>query len=155
MRVRDGHAKSCLACGKSKQKCMGAVWENGDVAGREPSGAANVDLEDVKDLLRELVEGQKMLAAEVRVLGENLEDKLGGIMEVILWGQDPIWDAKDYAEWVEEWDEEKMERDIVELREESRLYQDFLKKVLNREELEVVEGDKEVEGGDKEVEQLE
>ena len=106
------------------------------------------------------MEGQKIIVAKVRILGEIVEERLGHITEAILWGRDPVWDAEDYAEWAEdyaewaeEWDEEEMERDIAELREESSLYQDFLKEVLGREELETDEGNKEVEGGDKEVEQ--
>ena len=83
-----------------KTKVCGGSWENGDIAGREPSGAANADLGDVRDLLRELVEGQKMMAAEVRVLGENVEDRLGDITEAVMWGQDPVQDAEDYAELV-------------------------------------------------------
>ena len=76
--------KSCLACGKSKQKCMAAVWENRDMAGGELLGAANADLGEVKELLRELVEGQKLMAVEVKSLGEVVGLKLGQVEEVIL-----------------------------------------------------------------------
>ena len=101
------------------------------------------------------MEEQKMMVAEVRMLGEIVEERLGHIMEAVMWGRDPVRDANDYAEWAEEWDEDEMEGDITELKEESDLYWEFLKEVLGKEELEVEGGDKEVEGGDKEVEQLE
>ena len=76
-----------------------------------------------------------------------------------MWGWDPVQDANDYAELVEEWDEEEMDKELTTLKEETSLYWEFLKELLEREgvELEVVEVDKKVEGGegDKEVEQLE
>ena len=29
-RVKGGQAKSCLACSKAKQKCVGMIWEGGE-----------------------------------------------------------------------------------------------------------------------------
>ena len=40
-RVRDGRAKSCLACGKAKQRCLGAVWEQVEGMSGEPLGPAD------------------------------------------------------------------------------------------------------------------
>ena len=41
-RVKGGQAKSCLACGKAKQKWVGAVWEGGDGLNRMPMGELTV-----------------------------------------------------------------------------------------------------------------
>ena len=104
VRVRDGHAKSCLACGKAKQKCIGAVWEQGEGTSGEPSGSAVGELGGMAVMMREMVEGPRELVEEIQNLGE--------LAEGIFWGQNPVADSKDYEEWLEEeWSEEVMEKE--------------------------------------------
>ena len=47
-RVKGGQAKSCLACSKVKQKCVGVVWEGG-------KGLNRMLIGELTGLLRELV----------------------------------------------------------------------------------------------------
>ena len=47
-RVKGGQAKSCMACGKVKWKCMGVVWEGGE-------GLNGMLMEELMGLVRELV----------------------------------------------------------------------------------------------------
>ena len=47
-----GQVKSCLACGKAKQKCMGAVWEGGVGLNGVLMGA---DLSELMGLVWEMV----------------------------------------------------------------------------------------------------
>ena len=54
--VRDGRAKLCLACGKAKQKCIGAVWEQGEGMSGELSGSAVGELGGMAAMMREMVE---------------------------------------------------------------------------------------------------
>ena len=74
------------------------------------------------ELLRELVEGQKDLVAEVRNFGEAL-----------VWGQDPLRDAEEYAEWLEEFDEEELAAEVVGLEEENALFREFLRRMAEKE----------------------
>ena len=122
MQVRDGHTKSCLTCGKSKQKCVGATWEGGEGASGDGSGTLVVELGGVTELLWELVEGQKDLVAEVRSLGE-----------VLVWGWDPLRDAEEYSEWLEEFDEEEFAAEVVGLEEENALFREFLRSMAEKE----------------------
>ena len=82
MQVQNGCTKSCLACSKAKQKCIGAVWEHGEGASRELSGAMVGDLGGMAVMIREMVEGQKNLVEEIRNLGE--------LAEGIFWGGIPF-----------------------------------------------------------------
>ena len=47
-RVKGGQAKSCLACRRVKQRCVGSVWEGGD-------GLNRVPMVELTGLVRELV----------------------------------------------------------------------------------------------------
>ena len=116
MQVRDGRAKLCLACGKAKQKCIGAVWEQGEGVSGEPSGSAVGELGGMVAMMREMVEGQRELVEEIRNLAE--------LVEGIFWGRD----AEDYDEWLEEeWSEEELEKESKELELEKAEYQEFVK----------------------------
>ena len=48
--------KSCLACGKAKQKCIGVIWEQGEGASGELSGAVVVELGGMVAMMREMVD---------------------------------------------------------------------------------------------------
>ena len=118
--VRDRHAKLCLACGKAKQKCIGAVWEQGEGTSGEPSGSAVGELGGMAAMMREMVEGQRDLVEEIQNLGE--------LVEGIFWGRNPVADSEDYEEWLEqEWSEEVMEKESKELESEKAEYRDFVK----------------------------
>ena len=52
-RVKGGRAKSCLACGKAKQRCVGAVWEGGE-------GLNGTLMGELTGLVRELVGEKKV-----------------------------------------------------------------------------------------------
>ena len=128
--------KSCLACSKAKQKCIGAVWEQGEGVSREPSGAMVRELGGMAMMMREMVKGQRDLVEEIRNFGE--------LAEGIFWGWNPIWDSKDYDKWLEEeWSEEAMEKELKEL-ELKKEYREFLKGLREKqveEELVVVENE--------------
>lgn len=125
--------KSCLTCGKSKQKHIRAIWQNGEGASGDGSANLVVELGGVTELLKELVEGQRDLVVEMQNLGE-----------VMVWGRDPIQDAKDYVEWLEEWNKEDLEREVIGWEEENILFQEFLKGVAEMRN--------EEEGGEMEME---
>ena len=66
-------------------------------------------------MMREMVEGQRELVEEIRNLGE--------LAQGIFWGQDPIWDAEDYHEWLEEeWSEGELGKESKELESEKAEY---------------------------------
>ena len=62
-RVKGGRAKSCLACGKAKQKCMGAVWEGGEGLNGMPMG-------ELMGLVRELVGEMRGFREKLREVKE-------------------------------------------------------------------------------------
>jgi len=142
VRVRDGRAKSCLACGKAKQKCIGAVWEQGEGTSGEPSGSAVGELGGMAAMMREMVKGQRELVEEIRNLGE--------LAEGIFWGRDPVADSEDYEEWLEEWSEEVKEKESKELESEKAEYREFVK---GRREKQAEEEEKQVEEEVKQVEE--
>ena len=120
MRVQDGRAKLCLACGKAKQKCIGVVWKQGEGASGELLEATVGVLGGMAAMMREMVEGQRDLVEEIRNLGE--------LAEGIFWGQNPILDSEDYDEWLKKkWSEEAMEKESRELEKEKEEYREFLK----------------------------
>ena len=133
--VWDGHAKSCLACSKAKQKCIGVVWEHGEGASGEVLGVTVRDLGGMAAMIKEMVEGQKSLVEEIRNLGE--------LVEGIFWGQDPVEDSKEYTEWLEELSEGELEKKLNELELEQVEYREFLRGLDEKqdEELVVVENE--------------
>ena len=112
------------------------VWEQGEGASGELSGAAVRELGGMAVMMREMVEGQRDLVEEIRNLGE--------LAEGIFWGRNPIWDSEEYNEWLEEeWSEEGMEKESRELELEKEKYREFLKGLGEKqvEELAVVENE--------------
>ena len=112
------------------------VWEQVEGMSREPSGTAVVELGGMATMMREMVEGQRVLVEEIRNLGE--------LVEGIFWGWDPVRDAEDYDEWLEEeWSEEELEKESKELESEKAEYQEFVKglreKLAEEEEKQVEE----------------
>ena len=86
-------------------------------------------------MMREMVEGQRELVEEIRNLGE--------LAEGIFWGRDPVWDAEDYDEWLEEeWSEEELEKELKELESEKAEYREFVKGLREKQ---VEEEEKQVE----------
>ena len=128
--VCNGHTKSCLACNKAKQRCLGAVWEHGEGVSGEASGAAVRDVEGIAVMLKEMVAGQKILVKKIRNLGEMAEG--------IYWGWGPVQYAKEYTKWLEE-----LEKELNELELEQLEYREFLRGLGEKqdEELAVVEGE--------------
>ena len=57
--------------------CLGAVWEHGEGASRELSGAMVRELGGMVVMMREMVEGQKELVEEIENLGELAESHSG------------------------------------------------------------------------------
>ena len=69
---------------------------------------------------------------------------LGELAEGIFWGQDPIRDAEDYTEWLEEeWSDGDLEKESKELESEKAEYREFVKglreKLAEEEEKQVEE----------------
>ena len=65
-RVKGGRAKSCLACGRVKQQCVGLVWEGGD-------GLNGVLMAELTGLVRELVGEMKGFREELREVKEVVD----------------------------------------------------------------------------------
>ena len=118
-----------------KQRCLGVVWEDGEGASGEASGAIIGDLGEIAAMMKEMVEGQRSLVEEIRNLGE--------LAEGIFWGRNPICDSEEYNKWLEEWSEEEMEKESQELELEQVEYREFLKGLGEKqvEELVVVENE--------------
>ena len=125
--MKGRQAKSCLACGKAKQKCIGAIWECGKGASGEPSGAASADSRGMVEVLKELVAGQKVMVTEIKNVGKLLCKGL--------WGRDPEEDDKKYKEWIGDWNKEELEKEIAELTEESDRYKAYLGKIYKDKEV--------------------
>ena len=68
---------------------------------------------------------------------------LGELVEEIFWGQNSIWDSKEYDKWLEEWSEEELEKELQELELKQVEYREFLKGLGEKqvEELVVVENE--------------
>jgi hypothetical protein len=116
---------------------MGAVWENGEGASGELAGAANADLGELKDLLRELVEGQKKMVAEVKTLGVIVGDGLETLAEAMMWGREPERDAEDYSTWKEEFNAEEMKKEADLLMEDTCAYWLYMKGIMDKQKEEM------------------
>ena len=102
-RVKGGRAKSCLACGKAKQRCVGAMWEGGEGLNGTPMG-------ELTGLVRELVGEMKGFQEELREVKEVVEKGLKNMARAShLWHWTPVADALDYAEWWAGFSQEEME----------------------------------------------
>ena len=131
--MKGGRAKSCLACGKAKQKCIGAVWEGGVGLNGVPMGA---DLSELTGLVRELVGEMRGMREELTEVKETVERGLRSVAKSShSWYRTPVRDALDYAEWWEEFQVEEVDREYQELWKEDGLYFEFLKGRIDDEEL--------------------
>ena len=148
--MKGGQEKSCLACGKVKQKCVGAVWEGGEGLNGMPMG-------ELMGLVRELVGEMRGFREELREVKEVVEKGLRNVVKAShLWHQTPVADALNYAEWWVGFPQEEMEREYQELWKEDGTYWEYLKvQQIDREKLdELVVArykDYELEGGEEEV----
>ena len=108
-RVKGGQAKSCLAHGKAKQKCMGMVWEGGEGLNRMPMG-------ELMGLMQELVGEMKGFREELREVKEVVEKGLKNIAKSNhSWCWTPVMDVIDYMEWWAEFLQEEMDQEYQEL----------------------------------------
>ena len=148
-RVKGGRAKSCLACGKAKQKCVGAAWEGGEGLNRMPMG-------ELMGLVRELVGEMRGFREELREMKEVVEKGLRNVAKANhLWHWTPVGDALNYAEWWAGFPQEEMEQEYQELWKEDTTYWEYLKEKIDGEELDELViaryKDYELEGGGEEV----
>ena len=150
-RVRDGCAWSCLGCFRAKQKCSGAVWESGEggtgkpqeghgwraeggsADGAGPSRIAD-DMEEVKELLRGLLEVQKESMEVQKELAEqmlNIQEKstkdLIDVIDVAKYDRDPDRDLWDYEAWLEEMKRWKIDEELAELAKEENDFLEYVK----------------------------
>ena len=128
-RVKGGWAKSCLACGKEKQKCMGAVWEGGE-------GLNGILMGELVGLVRELVGKMRGFKEEMREMKEVVEKGLRNIAKAnYSWHWTPVMDVMDYTKWWAGFPQEKMDWEFQELWLEDGLYWNYLKEKIDEEEL--------------------
>ena len=128
-RVKGGWAKSCLACGKAKQKCVGMVWEGGEGLNRMLMG-------ELTGLVWELVGEMKGFREELMEMKEVVEKGLRNIVKSNhLWHQTAITDVMDYVEWWAEFQQEEMDQQYQELWLEDGMYWKYLKEKIDEGEL--------------------
>ena len=129
-RVKGGQAKSCLACGKAKQRCVGAVGEGGEGLNGTPMG-------ELTGLVRELVGEMRGFREELREVKEVVEKGLRNVARANhSWHRTPVADVLDYTEWWAGFPQEEMEEEYQELWREDLGYWEFLKqKQVGQEEL--------------------
>ena len=124
-RVKGGWAKSCLACGKAKQKCVDAVWEGGNGLNRMLMG-------ELTGLVQELVGEMKGVREELREMKEVVEKGLKNIAKSNHpWYWTSITDVINYTEFPQD----EMDQAYQELWLEDGLYWEFLKWKIDDEEL--------------------
>ena len=148
-RVKGGQAKSCLACGKAKQKCMGVVWEGGE-------GLNGMPMEELTGLVRELLREMRGFREGLREMKEVVEKGLRNIAKANhSWHQTPVTDAVDYAEWWVGFSQEEMDQEYQELWMEDGMYWKYLKERIDEGELDMLVNERnldyEVEEGEEEV----
>ena len=131
-RVKGGRAKSCLACGRAKQRCVGLVWEGGD-------GLNGVPMVELTGLVRELVGEMKGFREELREVKEVVEKGLKNVARAShSWHQTPVPDALDKAEWWAGFPQEEMDREYQELWLEDGMYWKYLKERIDEGELDTM-----------------
>ena len=130
-RVKGGRAKSCLACGRAKQRCVGSVWEGGD-------GLNGVPMAELTGLVRELVGEMKGFREELREVKEVVEKGFKNVARAShSWHRTPVADALNYAEWWAGFPQEEMEEEYQELWKEDLGYWEYLKQMqVGAEEME-------------------
>ena len=118
-RVKGGWAKSCLACGRVKQRCMGSVWEGGDGLNRMPMG-------ELTGLVRELVGEMRGFREELREVKKVVEKGLRNMAKAShLWHRTPVADVLDYTEWWVGFPQEEIEEEYQELWREDLTYWEY------------------------------
>ena len=131
-RVKGGQAKSCLACGRVKQRCMGLVWEGGDGLNGMPMG-------ELTGWVRELVGEMRGFREELREVKKVVEKGLKNVARVNhSWHQTPVTDALDYVEWWAGFPQEEMDRKYQELWLEDGMYWKYLKERIDEGELDTL-----------------
>ena len=130
--MKGGQAKSCLACGKVKQRCVGAVWEGGEGLNGTPMG-------ELTGLVRELVGEMKGFKEELREMKEVVVKGLRNVAKANhLWHWTPVADALDYVEWWAEFPQEEMDQEYQELWLEDGMYWKYLKERIDEGELDTL-----------------
>ena len=130
--MKGGEAKSCLACGKAQQKCVGTVWEGGEGLNRMPMG-------ELTGLVRELVGEMRGFRKKLREIKEVAEKELKDVMKANhSWYRTSVADAMDYAEWWAEFPQEEMDWEYQELWLEDGMYWKYLKKRIDEGELDML-----------------
>ena len=132
-RVKGGQAKSCMACGKVKWKCMGVVWEGG-------KGLNGMLMGELMGLVRELVGEMRGFREELWEVKKVVEKGLRNVAKAShSWHWTPVGDALDYAEWWAEFPQEEMEEEYQELWREDLTYWEYLKeKQVDKEKLDAL-----------------
>ena len=131
-RVKGGRAKSCLACGRAKQRCVGSVWEGGD-------GLNGVPMAELTGLVRELVGEMKGFREELREVKEAVEKGFKNVARAShSWHRTPVADVLDYAEWWAGFPQEEMDREYQELWLEDGMYWKYLKERIDEGELDTM-----------------
>ena len=131
-RVKGGRAKSCLACGRAKQRCVGSVWEGGD-------GLNGVPMAELTGLVRELVGEMKGFWEELREVKKVVEKGLKNVARAShSWHRTPVANALDYAEWWAGFPQEEMDREYQELWLEDGMYWKYLKERIDEGELDTM-----------------
>ena len=128
--MKGGWAKSCLACGKAKQRCVGAVWEGGEGLNRTPMG-------ELMGLVRELVGEMRGFREELWEVKKVVEKGLRNVVRAShSWHRTPIVDALNYMEWWAGFPQEEIEEEYQELWREDLTYWEYLKeKQVDKEKL--------------------
>ena len=131
-RVKGGRAKSCLACGRAKQRCVGSVWEGGD-------GLNGVPMAELTGLVRELVGEMRGFWEELREVKEVVEKGLKNVARANhLWHRTPVADVLDYVEWWAGFPQEEMDQEYQELWLEDGMYWKYLKERIDEGELDTM-----------------
>ena len=131
-RVKGGQAKSCLACGRVKQRCIGSIWEGGD-------GLNGLLMAELMGLVRELVGEMRGFREELREVKEVVEKGLKNVARANhSWHRTPVADALDYTEWWVGFPQEEMDQEYQELWLEDGMYWKYLKERIDEGELDTL-----------------
>ena len=130
--MKGGWAKFCLACGKAKQRVVGAVWEGGEGLNGTPMG-------ELTGLVRELVGEMRGFREELREVKEVVEKGLKNVAKVShLWHRTTVTNVLNYAEWWAGFPQEEMDREYQELWLEDGMYWKYLKERIDEGELDTL-----------------
>ena len=103
--MKGGWAKSCLACGKVKQRCVGVVWEGGE-------GLNGTLMGELMGLVRELVGEMRGFREELWEVKKVVEKGLRNVVRAShSWHRTPIMDVLNYMEWWAGFPQEEIEEE--------------------------------------------